>query len=476
MSGILPNLRETLSGTPLDAMIAAMSLRIRLILLVTLALAISLALGGTLACLNASHSVRTEMNTALAVAHQTVATGLVNVAKSPDWRHDAEQLVASFDGNRHLRVSLSDDAVVAQPRIEAPPIGEVPAWFVTLIGVAPATETIPIFVAGQNRGAIVVQTAPHNEILEVWNEFGDSILTMALFSGATILLIYLFVGRALRPLNRLAAGLAAIGRGQYHTRIEEALPPELSRLRDSFNRMAGELAAMAEQNRRLTGELLTLQEQERGDIARDLHDEVGPFLFAINVDAANIGRALERRRTAEIAPHLRSIAEAVGHMQKQVRDMLGRLRPIGLAEFGLPAAIGGLVEFWRRRHPEIDYSIAVDDDIEGFGETVDMVIYRLVQEGLSNSLRHGEPRHVGVSLSLAPADNEKTRAIIVTVADDGRGFDGEAGLGYGILGMSERVKAIGGNLTIDNRPGEGLTVTATLPYRSRHNMAESLLL
>jgi two-component system, NarL family, sensor histidine kinase UhpB len=441
-------------------MIAAMSLRIRLILLVAFALAISLGLGGTFATINASRSVRTEMNTALAVAHQTIAGGIASFDDSSDWRHDLERLVASFSGNRHLRVALSDDPVEALPRVESP--GKVPDWFVRLIGVAPAIEHIPVRIGGEDRGAVIVETVPHNEILEVWNEFGESLLVLALFSGCTILLIYLFVGQALRPLGRLAAALAAVGRGDYGVRIEERLPPELSRLRDSFNRMAGELSAMAEQNRRLTGELLTLQEQERGDIARDLHDEVGPLLFGVNVDAANIVLALDAGKTGEIGRHARSIAEAVAHLQKQLRDLLGRLRPIGLEEFGLVPAIGNLVVFWRRRHPEIAIEVTIAPEIAGFGEAVDIVIYRIVQEGLMNAIRHGRPSRIGISIRPGPAAAE----ITVAVADDGTGIEGEAARGFGLVGMGERVKSIGGRLAIDNTPRRGLTVTAVLPARA----------
>ncbi len=448
-----------------------MSLRIRLILLVALALVLSLSLGGTLALRNARQSVATEMNSALTVARQTIDSGIASANDSPDWRRDLDRLVASFAGNRHLRVSLAGDGIVARPSVESPPVGGVPHWFERIIGVDAQAARIPVVIDGQPRGAILVETVPHNEILENWDEFGESLLTMALFSLATIVLIFLFVGQALRPLGRLNAALAAVGRGEYSTRIEGPLPPELSRLRDSFNRMSGELGMMADHNRRLTGELLTLQEQERGDIARDLHDEVGPFLFGINVDTANIARAVEAGRTGEIAAHLRSVGDAVSHMQRQVRDMLGRLRPIGLEEFGLAAAIDGLVEFWRRRNPDIGYSVAIGDDIDGFGEAIDLVIYRMVQEGLSNSIRHGQPTSVAVGVEWRPAD----KAVVVRVEDDGGGIDRGVAPGYGLLGMSERVKALGGRLDIDNRTGRGLTVTAVLPVPRVRGDAETSL-
>ncbi len=328
-----------------------------------------------------------------------------------------------------------------------------------------------MIIDGQPRGTILVETVPHNEILENWDTFGELLLTMALFSLATIVLIFLFVGQALRPLGRLSAALAAVGRGEYGVRVEGRLPPELSRLRDSFNRMSGELSRMAEQNRRLTGELLTLQEQERGDIAHDLHDEVGPFLFGINVDVANISRAVQAGRAGQIAEHLRSITDAVGHMQRQVRDMLGRLRPIGLEEFGLAAAIDNLVEFWRRRNPDIRYRVDIADGVESFGETIDLVIFRIVQEGLSNSIRHGQPTRVGVAVERGAVEGP----IVVRVEDDGGGIENDAALGYGLLGMTERVKAVGGRLSIDSKPGSGLTVTAVLPSPPVRAPAESSL-
>jgi two-component system sensor histidine kinase UhpB len=448
-----------------------MTLRARLILSVALALLLSLALGGALTWGNARHSVATEMNAALVVARHTIASGIASADGSPDWRRDLDRLVASFAGNRHLRVSLAGDGIVARPSVETPPLGRVPRWFERAIGVRSEAAQIPVVIGGQNRGTILVETVPHNEILEVWDQSGDALIAMAAFSAVTMALIFLFVGRALRPLGRLNAALGAVGRGDYGTRLEGRLPPELSRLRDSFNRMSGELSRVTEQNRRLTGELLTLQEQERGDIARDLHDEVGPFLFAINVDTANIAGAVEARRIDEVPRHLRSIGEAVVHLQRQVRDMLGRLRPIGLEEFGLAAAIGNLVDFWRRRHPQIQYDVAVADTLGGFGEATDRVIYRIVQEGISNAVRHGRPRHIAVSIAARADAPGYPGAIVVRVEDDGGGIDAGidtgTGPGYGLLGMSERVKALGGRLTIDSRNGEGLTVTALLPW-SRH--------
>jgi two-component system sensor histidine kinase UhpB len=284
------------------------------------------------------------------------------------------------------------------------------------------------------------------------------------FGGLTILLIYVFIGRTLRPLDRLAAALEEVGDGHYRIRIGGQLAPELSRLRGSFNRMAARLAEAAAENRRLNERLVTLQEEERTELARDLHDEVSPYLFAINADAATASRLIQNDRASDAALHVGSIADAVRHMQKQVRRMLGRLRPIGLAEFGLREAIENLVAFWRRRRPEIRYEVAISAECEDLADLIGTAICRIVQEALSNAVRHAEPKRVAVSIARYRVLERGCDEIRLSIADDGRGMRDPGKLGYGLIGMSERVSAVGGRLTFSNKSEEGFAVVAVLPY------------
>jgi len=443
-----------------------MSLRLRLIGLVCVALVVSLTIGGVTAWISASRSVRTEMQSALLVGRQTIKNAIEQLQSAPDTSRGLDDLVGSFEGNRHLRVRfIGEGEAVATPVVEKPPFGVLPRWFVRAIGVSPVMDRIPITIGGRDYGTITIETDPHNEILEVWNEFTDSLVAPAVLYSLTILLIYVFIGSALRPLAALAAALEQVGDGRYRTRIGGRLAPELARLRNSFNRMAGRLAAADAENRRLNEQLVTLQEQERADLARDLHDEVSPFLFAINIDAASASRLLKEGRTQEAQSNVQSIADAVRHMQRQVRSMLGRLRPIGLAEFGLPEAIENIVAFWRRRRPEIRYDLAISARCEGFGELVGTTICRVVQEALSNAVRHAEPELITVSIDC---DGEE---VSVEVADDGRGMRKASRPGYGLLGIGERVRALGGRLTFSNRPGKGFAVVAVIPSALGRDLA-----
>jgi two-component system sensor histidine kinase UhpB len=372
--------------------------------------------------------------------------------------------VALFEGNRHLRVRFIGKAeAVAAPALERPAFGTLPGWFVDAIGVEPKTDRIPLAVGERRLGTIVIETDPHNEILEVWNEFTDSLITPVALCSLTILLIYVFIGRALRPLDSLAVAMAEVGAGRYRTRISGRLAPELSRLRDSFNLMATRLAAADAENRLLNERLLTLQEEERGDLARDLHDEVSPFLFAINIDAATASRLLGEARAIEARDHVQSIAEAVRHMQRQVRSMLGRLRPIGLAEFGLREATENMVAFWRRRRPDICYQVAIAEECDELGEPAESTICRIVQECLSNAVRHAEPKIIAVSIDRTGGE------IRVKVADDGRGMPPSARPGYGLVGIGDRVRAMGGRVDIANRGNDGFAVSAVLPASTDQN-------
>jgi two-component system sensor histidine kinase UhpB len=442
-----------------------MSLRFRLIALVCGVLLISLALDGVIAYANASRSVRTEMRAAFLVGRQTVVSAIERLQNAPDPLRDLADLVASFSGNRHLRVQhAGQPRAIATPTIEKSKFGRPPEWFARLIDVAPETEQIPAAVGNRDYGAIVIETDPNNEILEVWREFAESVVMLSVFGALTILLIYLFIGRTLQPLNRLAGALEEVGDGDYRVRIGGRLAPELARLRDSFNRMAARLAESAAENRALNERLLTLQEEERGALARDLHDEVGPYLFAINADAAAASRLINNGCSGDASAHVQSIGDAVRHMQRQVRRMLGRLRPIGLAEFGLREAIENLVAFWRRRRPDIRFEVAISAECEELSDIVGTAICRITQEALSNAVRHADATLVTISIERKAAQEPGHSEIRLSIADDGRGMRELDSLGYGLVGIRERVQAIGGRLSFSKQAGKGFALVAVLPH------------
>jgi two-component system, NarL family, sensor histidine kinase UhpB len=433
-----------------------MPLRVRLIASIMVVLFVSLCVGGAAAGWHAVRSVRTEMQAALAVGAQTLRNGIDALPELPNSGDGPPRLVHTFDGDRHVRAMLRDISGGLRVASTLPALApNVPTWFVVLLAPSIAPERFDLGPGG----AITLEPDPRNEIGEVWTQLQDDLVAIGLSCGLSIVLVCLVVGRALRPLDRLSAALATLGSGEYTVRVDHAGPPELARLARGFNAMVERLDAAQARNLRLNEQLLTLQDEERTDLARDLHDEVGPFLFAVNLDAALIEQAAAAGRMDVVPERARAIRDGVGHMQHHVRAMLHRLRPASPVEGGLAPALDELVAFWRARQQAIDYELDVSIDEDGIGYPAMTAIYRLVQEGVSNAVRHGRPHRIRIIVKA-----EETGAIIVCVADDGTGLAASNVPGLGFKGMRERVEGLGGSLQVGpGEDGNGLVLTARLP-------------
>ncbi len=440
-----------------------MPLRVRLIALISLVLLLTLGCGSVLVGWQAASSVRTELRAALDVGVKTVTNGVDERVRVDDHDIALRHLVETFNGNRHVRATLLDaqEQTVAESELFVP-TQPVPGWFRHLIMGSPGMVRIPILPKAGGAAAIVLQADAENEIGEVWGQSRDAMLVLAGFALVSALLICIVVGRALRPLEKLSIAFEQIGKGDYYGTVLEEGPPELLRLVNGFNDMAERLATAAAQNRRLNEQLLTLQAEERAELARDLHDEVGPLLFAVDMTAATIEHLVASDRWGDIPPHVRSIHDTVAQMQGHVRAILGRLRPIRAA--GLEAAIRRLVAFWQSRRPGIAILVTVSLEEVLIGDDLKETIYRVTQEGLSNAIRHGRPSQVQIVIK-----HDDTDGIRVEVADDGIGMaaDGRSGrdpMQRGLIGMRERVMAMAGSLSIQqDRNGKGLTLIALLP-------------
>jgi two-component system, NarL family, sensor histidine kinase UhpB len=229
------------------------------------------------------------------------------------------------------------------------------------------------------------------------------------------------------------------------------------------------LAGVVAENRRLAQENLRIQELERKHLARELHDEFGQYLQAIKLDAVSIIEP-DGNDPAATASASAAIIRAVDHIHRAVNDMIARLRPVGLDELGLVAAIEHLVDQWRQRLPDVRIDLTLRGDFEELGETLELTLYRLIQESLTNVHKHARARHVDVVLEQEPFHSTRGEAsgLRVTVADDGCGMPPATRVsGFGLSGMRERVESAGGNFVLHSAPGAGLLVEARLPATRR---------
>jgi two-component system, NarL family, sensor histidine kinase UhpB len=223
------------------------------------------------------------------------------------------------------------------------------------------------------------------------------------------------------------------------------------------------LATALRENRALGHQHLRALEAERKHLARELHDELGQYLNAIKLDAAGIRDESAQNGTSYDAPASR-ILKAVDHVHAVVSDMIRRLRPAGLDELGLVAAVESCVDQWRQRSPDTSFSLTVTGNFEDLDETASLTVYRLVQECLTNSFRHAGAGRIEVELRSGASADAPGDAIVMTVRDDGRGIDPRAHRpGFGLGSMRERVTMLGGRFEIRSTPGNGCTVEARIP-------------
>src|SRR5215468_1137750 len=240
---------------------------------------------------------------------------------------------------------------------------------------------------------------------------------------------------------------------------------EICSMRDitEHRRMQAAEQALA-QNRQFTALVQSQLEEERRAIARELHDELGQGVTAIKT----IGTAIATR-AGDAAPEIRENARTIVSVATRIYDVahgiIRRLRPSGLDHLGLAETLRGAVATWSQRHSEVRWDLVLSGELESLGEAVNITVYRIVQEALTNVVRHAGATRARITVSrerIASAGD----AVMVCVQDDGRGLEPGSvrnGARLGLVGMRERVQAFGGTFEISGALGEGVTVRAVLP-------------
>jgi two-component system, NarL family, sensor histidine kinase UhpB len=439
------------------------SLRLRLIIPIGLGLLAILAFGGTFAFWDAARQVQTEMRSAIAVGEHVAQTAVDDPSQAMDRFQRLERLIREFDGNRHLRAFLIDrnNQVALVSKLESPNT-PVPNWFHQLLDRGSQTARIKLPPEFGDHEAVVLTTDAANELAEKWRDISLALALLVTFCAFVLGLVYWTLARGLRPLQDINVAFVRLGRGDYGPRVPENGAMELARLAHEFNQMVARLSTMKLQNARLNEQLANVQEEERADLARELHDEIGPFLFAVGLDISAIQQIINANDhiSTQLASRLEAIRVATAHMQKHLKIILGRLRPTVLLDLGLAQAIDNLRDFWTGRHPDVVLNAKVTP--ESFGELLDEGIYRIVRESLSNALRHGHPSEIDIRVQFETDDT-----VAVDVIDDGGGMKpANVAIGFGITGMQERVALLGGTISIRNRgDGKGVVVNARLPFQ-----------
>jgi two-component system, NarL family, sensor histidine kinase UhpB len=440
-----------------------MSLKLRLVLIpaVILALGLAATIGDELAW--APQRVRAEVTSGMRLGRLLVAAALVNARSAGNADAALSRLAKELPEVRHVVFHIATNpeqlAVAEMPSL-VPDRGEVPLWFARLFDLKPKIKIFPVIVGTTEVARIVMLSNPLDEIGEIWEELfrlGELLLAA---SVAIVALTLWTVRRALRPVQALQEGFDRLERGDYTARLAPIAVTELARIGEQFNSLAQSLGQVTDDNHRLIDTLIRLQEAERKEIAHELHDEFGPVLFGIRAEAASILSCCRRGEAAlaRIAERALAIGQLVDGVQRINARILERLRPLALDQLGLAEALRELVAGWQERCPGIAFSVRAEEVAVG-GEATGLTLYRVVQECLTNAARHAEARRVEVCLERMVGAEHTVR---VLVRDDGRGLPPGLRFGFGLLGMSERVRALNGRLCIGNRPTGGTEIAVTM--------------
>ncbi len=440
-----------------------MSLKLRLLIIVSIILLINFAAAGYFMVQNARLALAQEMASSTQLAKGLLVNALPTLRFSNDLSERLTLIVDSVRHTRHIRAWFED--MHGQPLIgQEDQTGffnkpDAPDWFIRMMEPEAVAFRRLITKGSKSYGYLVVEADPSDEVTEVWQDIQTLFWLGVFFLLLILSLIYLALRQGLRPLSQLSDALGHLEQGDFTARVDTSAVKELNPIQIRFNHMASVLEKTMVENHALAGNMLSLQESQQRDLARELHDELAPCLFGIRVDLGEIERIAGENHLIEIEEKVGSVKTITNHIHSLVRKMLSRLRPMTLDDLGLTEALRDMLHNWRERQPEIDWEWDFVGEFESLPDTLQVTIYRLVQECTTNCVRHAHASHVKVEV------RREAETIKVAVTDDGKGLDANLVKGFGLIGMRERVSALGGRIAFDTEEGRGLQVRVLIPLK-----------
>lgn len=445
-----------------------MSLRFRINLLVTLLSLLFIAIGAGLMVAEIREQIREEIDASNRVTAQLMTAVLFSsgqISSGSQRLHTVHDFLQRLGRVRANAITLLD--AEGHARYSSPPSAykagqHAPRWFAQL--VEPRLPPVRL-EAGQF--AVLITPDASRSVLDAWEDMLHlgwlSLGFFALVNG----LLYAMVSRGVRPVKALVRGFARSSAGDFSVRLPAFAWPEFHAIGQSFNHMnavlertVGAERELAE-NRALTQVIQRHLEQERQLLARELHDEIGQYLTAIQTLAqAQANRAQQQADDTARAAHA-TIVSAAGHIYDAMHRIIRRLRPMALERMGLADTLAEAVEEWRTLYPQLQIELAMDQTLPRLGDDAEIALYRITQEAVTNAARHARAQHLQITLRHDSARLE------LCIEDDGIGLHASRNHGgqTGLRSMRERAQGLGGHLQFETPAGGGTRIHATLPYR-----------
>lgn len=309
-------------------------------------------------------------------------------------------------------------------------------------------------------GTILVTLNKQAEISRAWHNLQAVIEVLAISIAALALLVYLTINRMLRPAKIIVRGLENMREGQLDFRLPNFDVNEWRRTSQAINDLVANQQQVLAANQQLSLKLMNLQEEERRYIAGELHDEFGQCLAGINAITSSILHTAKTDCPA-LQPEAENIRYITDHMMTVLRTLLTRLRPTEVDDIGLSYSLKKLIKSWNQRAGnDTLYQLKLVGEIDRLPDPLPVNLYRIVQESLTNIAKHASATRASVLFDHMHSDLLK-----VVIEDNGINNTTQSSpqMGMGLLGMHERVKALGGELTFSSIASGGMRIILQMP-------------
>lgn len=358
----------------------------------------------------------------------------------------------------------SGATVYVSPPDQHKPGAEPPRWYAVLVAPEAMRRSFQT-----PEGILEIDSDPASAIRDGWDDAVHMFQFGAVIFVLGNVLVFWLVRRATQPFARIARGLDEVQQGAWRTRLPGYWRAEAGTIARAFNRMtktiednlnarqeAIEAKLRLERNRELADTVRARIEDERRAIARELHDETGQSVTAIKSLALALVRRAESDATTRDTAQL--IADTSGKLYAAMHEMIPRLRPLTLDSLGLADALREAVGEWRRQHAATEIALEVGE-LPEVGDTATVAVYRIVQEAVTNALRHAGAKRIDIALAA------RDDALHVSIADDGIGLppDWQQAGHYGLRGIVERAQVLGGAARIERREPRGTLIDVEIP-------------
>ncbi len=444
-----------------------MSLRFRLNLLITMLMLLLMLSVGYVMIKGAKSSTQEGVEAATRVTSQLLDTVITSSGQNPEWGYTHDVLKRFLEHLGHVRgneiflYDLAGHLIYQSPPSKYRSTIKPPQWFHQML--EPKEPSVSRFI---HYGKLVITPNPAGAIRESWQIMSRLFWIALTFFVLLNALVYWLLGHWLQPLQPMLKAINQMEHGDLTARLPEFDLPEFEKIGHSLNRMAESLAAerQLEENRQVTHLIQKHIEDERRSLARELHDELGQYVTAIKTFAVAIANKT-KEKAPEVEANAQTIVAAANHIYDGMHNIIKQLRPGSLDDLGLSETLRDFVNNVQAQNTNLAIHLNLSGELKNLGETLNINIYRMVQEAINNAIKHAEATQMTIDLAIT-----KTGALQLTISDNGIGMDINAvdqTNHFGLLGMRERVQGLHGSFNVNSALGNGTTIDIHIPQATQ---------